>query len=62
MSASADGMDLDVCSNFLIKGCRFTVKDDAICFKGGKVRMLVCPRGVDTRRMILSMLKYINSL
>lgn len=36
MSASADGMDLDVCSNFLIKGCRFTVKDDAICFKGGK--------------------------
>lgn len=35
-SASADGVDLDVCSNFLIKGCRFTVNDDAICFKGGK--------------------------
>ena len=27
-----------------------------------KLQMLVCPRGVDTRRMILSMLKYINSL
>ncbi len=35
-SASADGIDMDVCSNFLIKGCRITVNDDAICFKGGK--------------------------
>lgn len=35
-SASADGIDMDVCSNFLIKGCRLTVNDDAICFKGGK--------------------------
>ena len=35
-SASADGIDMDVCTNFHIKGCRFTVNDDAICFKGGK--------------------------
>ncbi len=35
-SPSADGIDLDVCSNVLIKGCRITVNDDAICFKGGK--------------------------
>lgn len=35
-SASADGIDMDVCSNFLIKKCRITVNDDAICFKGGK--------------------------
>ena len=31
------------------------------CMLCGKC-LLVCPRGVDTRRMILSMLKYINSL
>lgn len=35
-SASADGVDLDVCTNVLVKGCRFTVNDDAVCFKGGK--------------------------
>ena len=35
-SASADGIDLDVCSNVLVKGCRITVNDDAVCFKGGK--------------------------
>ncbi|MBR3288123.1 MAG: exopolygalacturonase [Bacteroidales bacterium] len=35
-SASADGIDMDVCHHFLIKGCRITVNDDAICFKGGK--------------------------
>lgn len=35
-SPSADGIDLDVCSNVLVKGCRITVNDDAICFKGGK--------------------------
>ena len=35
-SASADGIDLDVCSNVHVKGCRITVNDDAICFKGGK--------------------------
>ena len=31
------------------------------CMLCGKC-LLVCPRGVDTRRMILTMLKYINSL
>lgn len=35
-SASADGVDMDACTNFLIKGCRITVNDDAVCFKGGK--------------------------
>lgn len=35
-SASADGVDMDVCSNFHIYGCRITVNDDGICFKGGK--------------------------
>lgn len=35
-SASADGIDLDVCSNVYVKGCRITVNDDSICFKGGK--------------------------
>lgn len=35
-SASADGIDLDVCSDVLVKGCRITVNDDAVCFKGGK--------------------------
>lgn len=35
-SASADGIDLDACTNVLVKGCRITVNDDAVCFKGGK--------------------------
>ena len=35
-SPSADGIDLDVVSNAYIKGCRITVNDDSICFKGGK--------------------------
>jgi len=35
-SASADGIDMDACSNFLIRNCRFTVNDDAVCLKGGK--------------------------
>lgn len=35
-SASADGIDLDVCTNVHVKGCRITVNDDGICFKGGK--------------------------
>jgi len=35
-SASADGIDLDVCSNVHVKACRITVNDDAVCFKGGK--------------------------
>lgn len=35
-SASADGVDLDACTNVLVKGCRITVNDDAVCFKGGK--------------------------
>ncbi len=35
-SASADGIDLDVCQNVVVKACRLTVNDDAICLKGGK--------------------------
>lgn len=35
-SPSADGIDLDVVSNVYVKGCRITVNDDSICFKGGK--------------------------
>lgn len=35
-SASADGIDLDACQNVLVKNCRITVNDDAVCLKGGK--------------------------
>lgn len=35
-SASADGIDLDVCTNVHVDGCQITVNDDAVCFKGGK--------------------------
>ena len=35
-SASADGIDLDACSQVHISGCRLTVNDDAVCLKGGK--------------------------
>jgi len=33
---STDAIDIDVCSNFLIKGCYLSVNDDAISLKGGK--------------------------
>jgi hypothetical protein len=33
---STDAVDLDVCSNVLIKGCYMAVNDDAIALKGGK--------------------------
>ncbi|MDD3321222.1 MAG: glycosyl hydrolase family 28 protein [Paludibacter sp.] len=35
-SPSSDGIDLDVCSNVLIKNCYISVNDDGICLKGGK--------------------------
>lgn len=33
---SSDAIDLDICSNVLIKGCYMSVNDDAIAMKGGK--------------------------
>lgn len=33
---STDAVDLDVCSNVLIKGCYMSVNDDAVALKGGK--------------------------
>lgn len=33
---SSDAVDLDVCSNVLIKNCYMSVNDDAIALKGGK--------------------------
>ena len=33
---STDAIDLDICSNVLIKGCTMSVNDDAIALKGGK--------------------------
>jgi len=33
---STDAIDLDVCSNVLVRGCYMSVNDDAIALKGGK--------------------------
>lgn len=33
---STDGVDVDVCSDVLIKNCSFHVNDDAVALKGGK--------------------------
>lgn len=33
---SSDAVDMDVCRNILIKGCKVSVNDDAMVFKGGK--------------------------
>ena len=33
---STDGLDIDVCTDVLVKGCRFELNDDAIALKGGK--------------------------
>lgn len=33
---STDAVDIDVCTNVLIKGCYMSVNDDAIALKGGK--------------------------
>lgn len=33
---STDAIDLDVCTDILIKNCRFEVNDDAVVLKGGK--------------------------
>ncbi|SFU69990.1 Glycosyl hydrolases family 28 [Pustulibacterium marinum] len=35
-SPSTDAVDLDVCSNVLIKNCYMSVNDDAVALKGGK--------------------------
>lgn len=35
-SPSTDAIDLDVCKEVLIKGCYFSVNDDAVALKGGK--------------------------
>jgi polygalacturonase len=33
---STDGLDIDACTDVLVKNCRFEVSDDAIALKGGK--------------------------
>lgn len=33
---STDAIDIDICNNFLVKGCYLSVNDDAIALKGGK--------------------------
>ncbi len=36
---STDAIDIDICTNFLIKGCFLSVNDDAIALKGRERRL-----------------------
>lgn len=33
---SSDGLDLDICSDVVVRGCYMNVCDDGVCLKGGK--------------------------
>ena len=37
---STDAIDIDACTDILIKGCTINVNDDAVALKGGKDRLL----------------------
>lgn len=50
---SSDAIDLDVCSDVLIKGCDISVNDDAICIKGGKGANADCDPGNGSVKNVL---------
>lgn len=53
-SPSTDAIDIDVCTDVLIKGCTFNVNDDGIALKGGKGPYAdeLCENGANERIII----------
>ncbi|WP_374459705.1 glycoside hydrolase family 28 protein [Chryseobacterium taeanense] len=51
---SSDAVDIDACTNFLIKNCYMSVNDDAIALKGGKgPKADVDPNNGENRNIII---------
>lgn len=51
---STDAIDLDACSDVLIRGCSFSVNDDAIALKGGKGQQADClPENGPVQRVLI---------
>lgn len=51
---STDAIDIDACSNFLVKNCYMSVNDDAIALKGGKgPKADVDPNNGENRNIII---------
>ena len=51
---STDAIDLDVCRDVLIRGCSFSVNDDAIALKGGKGLQADClPENGPVQRVLI---------
>lgn len=51
---STDAIDIDACSNFLVKNCYLSVNDDAIALKGGKgPKADVDPNNGENRNIII---------
>ena len=56
---STDAIDIDVCTDVLIKGCYMSVNDDAVALKGGKGKMAnLLPENGSNQRIVIEDCKY----
>lgn len=58
---SSDAVDLDVCSDVLIRSCRMEVNDDAVALKGGKGPLAhTLPENGSNERIIIENCDFVN--